>query len=347
MIRSLVVLALLWSPVTALAQVPRSVSLDVARCESGSFDALAVIDAARVELAADGIPEVHAAIAEDDGAIARVHIEPDCDDATTYVLRVDDLVTRKSVTRTLTLDGIPASAAPRALAIAAAELLRASWAELELVDVPSAEAEVVDALRVRVRGLREARRLTPPEAPVPVVRPPEPRPAPVERVTMGVAGVVRAFPGGGVAPAGGRVVLDLPVAAGVRLALDAEAVFGSAYHPLGSIDLGLASGGIALRYDASLDVLRVGLGLRVAGGGAWTAGHPSTSGAVGASGSGFVLIVGGVLVVDVPLGDVVSARLDVEGGGAPVGFLAYVDTAPVAGFVGGYLAASLGLALRF
>lgn len=349
MTRSLLALLLLAAPSAALAQPPRSVSIEVTRCETGSFDALAVIDAARVELAADGIPDVHATAGPNDGAIAHIRIAFDCDDATTYSVHVDDLVTRKSVERTSTFDEIPASSVPRALAIAAAELLRASWAELEIVDAHSDSLPVVDALRVRVRALREAHELAPPTAagPTPPVAP-APTPSPSEapaRVAIGAAGVVRAFPGGGAAPLGGRLFVDVPLTGGVHLAIDAETVFGTAIHPLGVIDLGLASGGLALRYDAAIDVVRVGLGVRAAAGGAWTQGHPTSSATTGATGGGLVLLVGGVVAVNIALGDFVSLRLDVEGGGAAVGFEAYVDRAPVAGFVGGYLAATLAALL--
>jgi len=348
--RSSLALALLMLPVVAHAQSPRSVSLDVARCEGGSFDALAVIDAARVELAADGIPDVHAVAEPGDGAIARIRISPDCADVDAFVVHIDDLVTQKSIERAIVLEEMPSSAVPRALAIAAAELLRASWAELELVDAAEQPPAIVDALRVRVRGLREARALSAPDAaaaPAPVEAhvPVEEPPSTAAIVGIYAEGVVRAFPGGGVAPLGGRLALDVMLGAQLRLGIDGEVVFGSAIHPLGSIDLGLASGGLSLRYDAAIDVVRLGLGARVAAGAGWTQGHPSAGGVVGAGGDGFVLLVGGVLVVALPLGDIVSLRLDVEGGGAAVGFEAYVDRAPVAGLVGGYLAASLGIAL--
>jgi hypothetical protein len=262
----------------------------------------------------------------------------------TFVVHIDDLVTRKSVERTIVLEGIPPSAVPRALAIAVAELLRASWAELELADAAEDEPPpIAEALRVRVRGLREAR-----ELPGPVIAPPPERlpPPPSPRIAIGASGVVRAFPGGGVAPVGGRLALDVPLGTALYLVIDAEAVFGSAIHPLGAIDLGLASGGLSLRYDAAIDVVHVGIGARVAGGGAWTQGHPTSAGVVGAGGGGFVLLVGGVLGVAIDLGGLVVARLDVAGGGAPVGFETYVDRTPVAGLVGGYLAAALGLAVR-
>ncbi len=48
------------------------------------------------------------------------------------VLEVDDALTNKSVRREVDLGDVPASGRPRALALAAAELLRASWAELAL-----------------------------------------------------------------------------------------------------------------------------------------------------------------------------------------------------------------------
>lgn len=333
-----------WPLGLAQAQAPDAVSVAVS-CEG--LDGLAVVDAVRVELAADGIADVHAHV-EIDRALAAVRVT--CASAREITIHVDDLVTQKSVERALSLDDVAAGAAPRVIALAVAELLRASWAELELADPPAADPEIVRALRVRVRGLREGRRLGAPSPPPRAA--PEPTPAPIPprlpaaRVELGAHFIIRAFPGGGIAPIGGGLSLDFPIAPSLRVGITADAGLGTALHPLGAVDLGLATGALSFAYEAVLETLRLSIGARAAAGAAWAQGRPGVAGVIGAGGAGFVLLLGGVLGVRWPLGDLVVLGVDVEAGGAPIGFDALIDARPVAAIAGGYLASSVGVALR-
>lgn len=347
----LATLCLAASPCVARAQrddgprVPDAVSVAFEGCEG--MDALVVIDAVRVELASDGIRDVHAVV-DDESAIANVRIT--CAAGASFVLRVDDRITHKSVERTVTLEGVARTATARALALSIAELLHASWAELDLEDPEAAPPTVVDALRVRVRSLREARALSAP-TPEPRAAPrdepqPAPAPPPAPRTEIAAEGIVRAFPGGGAAPLGGRLTLELPLGASVRASVDGEAALGTAIHPEGAIDLGYATGALSLGYDVILEVLQLSLAARVAVGGAWTSGHPTASGVTGASGGGVLVLVGAMLGLRVPVGEWITLRLDVEGGGVPVGFEAYVDRTPVAGLLGGYVSVGAGIGLR-
>jgi hypothetical protein len=81
------------------------------------------------EVAPSGSPE----------ALARVSIRAGAGDAH-YSLDVTDSVTQKRVGRDLALTALPADGRPLALAVAAEELLRASWAELALRGVHSPQA---------------------------------------------------------------------------------------------------------------------------------------------------------------------------------------------------------------
>jgi hypothetical protein len=67
-----------------------------------------------------------------------------------FSLDVTDSVTRKRVGRDLALDKLPADGRPLALAVAAEELLRASWAELALRGVHSPETSAPPEVRAVV-----------------------------------------------------------------------------------------------------------------------------------------------------------------------------------------------------
>ena len=73
-------------------------------------------------------------------------------------VEVRDRVTAKRVERDLALSAFPADARPLAIAIAADELLRATWAELVLVDAPAPAIEPPAPVRAMVH--RERRQVT-------------------------------------------------------------------------------------------------------------------------------------------------------------------------------------------
>jgi hypothetical protein len=113
---------------------------------SPSFESLlrAELASRRIDLCSE--PGSHSA-----PAIATVEIARR-EGATAIVVQVRDAVTAKRVERDLDLDAIPKDGQPLALALAADELLRASWAELALstapppaAPIPSAVTDTVDA----------------------------------------------------------------------------------------------------------------------------------------------------------------------------------------------------------
>jgi hypothetical protein len=72
-------------------------------------------------------------------ATVRVSSGPD---AVTLTVEVHDAVTSKQVSRDVALAGVPRDSQPLTVALAADELLRASWAELELRTAPPAKVPV-------------------------------------------------------------------------------------------------------------------------------------------------------------------------------------------------------------
>lgn len=73
-----------------------------------------------------------------------------------YSIDVTDSVTQKRVGRDLALERLPADGRPLALAVAAEELLRASWAELALRGVHSAQTAAPPEVRAVVEKSRPA-----------------------------------------------------------------------------------------------------------------------------------------------------------------------------------------------
>jgi hypothetical protein len=95
----------------------------------------------RVELASRGIDLCASAEAPDAGPIATVLVAPR-PGPVTLTVEVRDALTRKEVRRDLALSTIPVDVRPLTIALAADELLRASWAELALRTSPPAAQPV-------------------------------------------------------------------------------------------------------------------------------------------------------------------------------------------------------------
>ena len=363
--------ATLWLMLSALPSLasaqdlPDAVLVEVEACPESSLDVRVVLEQVRVELASDGIDEIRDSPGDPGAptALARIHITTPCGAEPAFIVHIDDLVTQKSVERRFLLTDLADSAVPRALSLGIAELLRASWAELELEEPRSdVSPDIIEALRVRIRGLREARELSRPmepaenpdagselAAPTPPedaadVAPPEPLPPPPNHLSLGLGFVVRAFPGGSASPIGGQITLDVPLGSLMRLSFDGETVFGTSLDPLGTIELGLASGGIGLAAVGAIDVLRVAFGARVSAGASWANGRPVDASVRGSTGFGFVLLLGVTLELALRIAPSIELRFGIEAGAAPVGFVARVESIPVAGILGGSISASGGLA---
>jgi len=230
----------------AASPMPARVELAAPTCaEAVTTDGL--LRMLRVELAGDGVERVELATPGDTagGALARVSIElPRCAaDASEFLVTVDDAATRKSVRRSVDLADIPAATRPRALALAVAELLRASWLELALPTAPAPASPVPEPVRdtVRLRMVAALPRAGSPRA--------APRWAPwvglgfegrtLPLAATGVAGVRLA---GGVVPPWS---LD---GTRLRLRVDGGVSFGSGASLLGDVDVLVATGAVAATF---------------------------------------------------------------------------------------------------
>jgi len=153
--------------------------------------------------------------------------------ASEAVVRVDDPVTRKSLSRTIDLANVDAKVLPRYLALAIAELVEASWAELTLpaprVVEPSGEAPGQE-----VRAAAEAQ-----------VRAPGP-------LRLEAFALARRFPSSKLWQLGGgvRLALSGPILGGL---LEIDAAHGQRDTGLGQIAVDSATAALSLTGTVPLD----------------------------------------------------------------------------------------------
>jgi hypothetical protein len=267
----------------------RRVAVALPACEGpGVFDGQAVVRQLRTELVEDGIDRVET-IANDDEtpALARVSfsLSSCATDVTQVTVIVDDLATRKNVRRSVDLSDVRGALRTRALALAIAELLRASFSELALDDAPppavGVPAAVRDALRTRLR----ARVVDPTPSPPPVVATPRAR-RPEGPLSHRVGAVIDGR-GASIGPVfvGGRGLYELIAArwdrATLSLRVDAGASLSALADPLGTVWMPYATVGVGALFEARAGgALDAGLGARVEGGAVWVLPRPTVEGVV-------------------------------------------------------------------
>jgi hypothetical protein len=331
---------------TATAQLPSRVELGVRTCAAG--DAARVEELVRVELAADGIGDVGPITGETEApALARIAVEPaGCEDAPgVYRIAIDDVATRKRVERDVSMADLEDDARPRALALAIAELLRASWAELAYAEPPAAiPRRVLEAVRLRVPVPEDARELTIPPA-VSAADPPVAGPAGAPRYLVDAGALVRSFPGARSALLGGRLAASIAIVPRLRLEVGGEGGAGQSLDRLGKVDLWYAGGALGLGLDVPFDPLVFVASVR------GVLGYGATSGAaydpttVAGEGGAAIVLVAASLAIYLELVGPLHFVFGVEVGAAALSVDAIADGRAIAGIRGPMLAASLGLAL--
>lgn len=340
-------LALFLAASTARAQTarppPRRVQVAPLPCATPGFDPAPWRDLLRTELESDGVEEVRFE-GDTAGAMALIRLDfPRCEaEPSAVVLEVDDALTNKSVRREVDLGDVPASGRPRALALAAAELLRASWAELALpppraTPAPAAPAPVRLAVTQR---LREALRASePPPAPLP--------PPNVRRWDLNASFVLQTFPAANVALLGGRVAVSyLPSPRWpLRLRMDLGAQSGTAFDPLGEIDLGMVTGAVGATLTAGGERVALELGPRVEAGWSWVTGRPTVAGARGGQGDAAVFFLSVLATLRVRVSPRWWTTLDATAGTPLRPVVIESGAARAAGFSGPMLTLGLGVAV--
>lgn len=215
-------------------------------CDAGRSEPTELVRLLRLELGSDGIDDVTTSATPT--ARVRVTVRGYPCDATsdTTAVTIDDTLTRKSVRREITLIDVGGPERPRAAALAIAELLRASWAELAFADDAEAPPAVLGAIERRLAERRSRTRSGP-------------------SFRLGGAGVGRLLPRTPVLLLGGRVALGLDYGAS-RFTVGALVFRSGRETDLGRIDLLVATGfagaglrvarndGLALALDARIEL---------------------------------------------------------------------------------------------
>jgi hypothetical protein len=330
------------------AGVPARVRIVPPTCTAGPFDTAAWLALARNELETDGVRTVEVAPdpegADDSLAVVRVEVSPCRADATEVALAIDDLVTRKSVRRVVALDDIAPDARPRALALAVAELLRASWAELALADAPVAPEVAPAVRRAMLVRLRPAVMGASTEG---ASRPEAPTPSVAQRYAWwAMVGLdLRTFPGQSGVLLGGRAVVTWSPWPGLPLRLrgDVGSAYGSAFARRGEVTLVATTVGVGAQLGGGTERFDLSVGPRTELGWARVTGRPASDPSAAVSDDGFVWFVALACTLKVRLGSRWSAALDIATG-QTLNYLTVVsDGERVTGIDGPMLAVTLGL----
>lgn len=355
---------LLAAPACGQDRLPRALLADIGPCAEAQLDGVLLVERLRVELHAEGIDEVRmvrrgpplSRAASDGVWVVRIELE-NCEAGSgVFVARVEDRRGTTLAEHRIELGGTTLNARERALALALAELLRGTRPNADGEPAPGAVAEPRAGASAAVEGReraqeRESRAGDGEQGGSSAASAERTELAPVDderdRATaFSAAFVVRAFPGGRVAPLGGRLAVDIAVFAPLVVRVDAEAGAGLALDPIGRIDLGLATGGVGLAWAARMgrDV-RLLLGARLAVGVGWAQGQPYDADTPSRGGAGPIVTAGAMLELDVHAVGPLALRFGAEVGAVAGGLEARVAAIPVAGITGAMLAASAGLAL--
>ncbi|MBL8681885.1 MAG: hypothetical protein JNK05_22145 [Myxococcales bacterium] len=339
--------------------VRRVVVVLPACAEQGPFDGQGVVRQLRTELVEDGIDRVEAIESNDDSpSLARVSFElSSCvPDVTQVMVIVDDLATRKNVRRSVDLSDVRGAVRTRALALAIAELLRASFSELALSDAPppavGVPSVVRDAMRTRLRA-----RVGEPVAPRPVVPTPTvpPRVEPVFVHRVGAAIDARSASTGPIAT-GVRATYELTAVRWSRstlsLRVDAGGALASMSDPFGSVLVPLVSVGAGALFETRVsETFDAGLGGRIEGGAVWILPRPTVEGVRAIESVHPALAVGALASMRARVGERGWLGIELELGVAPVGPIVLAREGTVDRVIGGSSgatgAARIGAGARF
>ncbi|MEM9190747.1 MAG: hypothetical protein AAGF12_16295 [Myxococcota bacterium] len=329
----------------AQGELPSTVDLVVGPCDLPTGRRLRSL--LRVELRSDGVEEVRVAGAAEGQALALIRVTPDecTEDNDVFVITIDDTTTQKVVRRSVSLAAVGSAARPRALALAVAELLRASWAELAFPTAIEHQAPL---------PVREAvvLRLDPTPRPRPVVVETAEAPMRREPRTLGavaaLAVVANGFPAGNVVQVGGELSGSLPLHRHVRLGVGALASTGRVGRPEGNIDLSLFAGSVAVGGSLSIHPLTLVLSAVATVGYGRAEGSSDDETSLRELGGGHLtVLIGGRVEGFVSAADPFLVVVSLEAGGAALGIDAQVDGEVEGGLRGFYLRGTLGLGLAF
>ena len=345
--------SILLTDVTARADGPQRevlrarVTVEHAACASTAagalYDAPSFLSLLRAELRNDGVSEVvEEDFAAPHAAEARLRIErPRCAaDETSVIIHLVDPLTDKALARGVDLASTAPAARSRLLALASAELVRASWAEI----AAERQRAVIDSVTRLGRGeVQVQMHAAPPTMPpTPNVAPPlPPEPEPVHAAwslgpTLDLRHHVR-HPGG-LWSAGGRLAWHDD---SVQIACELRGAYGTEGDPRGDLDIAAVLAGASVQARAQSSVLQVGLGPRADAGLAWAGGSNALANVQTARGRAGVLQVGLELEVAIKRATW-SPRATLRAGDTILGIGVSADGRRTVGIDGPFFAAAFG-----
>jgi hypothetical protein len=333
-----------------VAPMASVVELNLPVCTAGPFDGAKLLALLRVELGAIGVADVrvrgpgHISPPLPADLLAAVELSaPACEASTEVTIQVVDRATSKVVERTMTIGDVAFDERPRALAIAIAELLQASWAELSLSGAPPTALSVPPEVRASV-----VQRLATPPAPPVVVAPPALLPAgvvapPPRRGFVSAEALARAFPSRDTALLGGMFSVSLPVSAAFTVHAGADAAYGDSHVASGGVGVTTVTGSAGIAAVAgTATTLEIGPVFHA--GYVWASGTAANASTSGRAYSHFVAL--GLLSATLRIpASPVTPLLGVDVGAALASASFLADNTRIAGIGGVTMALRLGASL--
>jgi hypothetical protein len=376
--------------------VPSRVILVRPGCEGSDLDEGELVRLLEIELLADGVGELHAVSPDASGSeggaeigsapgasLAVLRLEGVCGGEGPMSVTIDDAATDKRVRRDVDLGGVSSDARPRAIALAIAELLRASWMELVLPSAPTPKAIVPPEVREAARGraaavatpsptegapadpLGDGAAAPPPAVELSTISPPAldrgagdrgsgdrgaraPERADAgartqSRVWLGGGAGLRGFLDGDALFGGGRLEALFPIAPPLRGRAGIAAGYSPGEHELGDIDLFLLSGRGALCLSLAGERYLVELGPFLELGWGYARGEPNQDLVVGDDVSALIALTGATVGARFELTGATWLDASVDFGPTLSGLSAVVDGSRERSIDGLALGGNLGL----
>ncbi len=327
---------------------PVAVHLSLPNCPgTAPLDADALLGILTAELRGDGVDRVLVGVGtagqDESRALASIELtSASCDSSVSEIdVAIEDAATNKRVSRRIALGDVTWLARARALALAVAELLRASWLELTVPDAPAPDAPVAPAVREAV--VRRLAAAIPAGSAASAVGEESRRLPPSTGASL--VGVWRAYPSTDTPIYGGRASVAVPfLTDSLLLRFDGGVAFGAARDVLGDVTTGLAGAGGAVLFTSPRDAtLAIAVGPRLEAGLAWASGSSVAATASSSSGSGFVASASLLGIVSLRIAATWRLVFELEGGGVISPFEARAEARRVSGVEGAMLGLALGL----